>query len=225
MGVLHGHALQIARCLHGPSSVIWLVLIAVHVVVYLGRALIDSSGDLRPATRSRVPGATWRSYALAATLIFGVVAGAATRSLPTPLDRPATPPRSQPPAANRERANNRGSSDSWRTKSEIRPGDAKLCAEASESDLVWFRNLRTSEHQPNTAKYPGLLAVLRSPRFWLVGRAWRDWRGLAPPSVDSRNRGPRRQPWPPSLRAKCSAQERARVERRPRRLSTRSFIR
>ena len=78
MGILHGHALQIVRRLHGPSSVIWLVLIAVHVVVYLRRALISSSGDLRATTRPRVPGATWRSYALAVTLIFGVVAGAVT---------------------------------------------------------------------------------------------------------------------------------------------------
>jgi hypothetical protein len=78
MGVLHGHALQIARSLHGPSSVIWLLLIAVHVVVYLRRALISGSGDLRATTRPRVPGATWRSYALAATLILGLVAGAAT---------------------------------------------------------------------------------------------------------------------------------------------------
>ena len=78
MGILHGPALQIARRLHGPSSVIWLVLIAVHVVVYLRRALISSRGDLRATTRPRVPGATWRSYALAATLILGLVAGAAT---------------------------------------------------------------------------------------------------------------------------------------------------
>lgn len=110
MGILHGHALQIARRLHGPSSVIWLVLIAVHVVVYLRRALIDSSGDLRPTTRSRAPGATWRSSALIATLIFGVVAGAVTISsqhrwidLPRHHDRH--------PALQTGSANNRGSSD------------------------------------------------------------------------------------------------------------------
>lgn len=78
MGILHGHALQVARRLHGPSSVIWLVLIGVHVLVYLKRALTSSSEELRSTTRREVQGATWRSYTLAAALIFGLVAGAAT---------------------------------------------------------------------------------------------------------------------------------------------------
>ena len=37
--------------------------------------------------------------------------------------------------------------------------------------------------RPNTSRTPlrtfGSLAVLPSPRVWLVRRAWRDWRGLA----------------------------------------------
>ena len=78
MGVLHGHALQIARRLHGPASVIWLLLIAVHVLVYLKRALTSSREDLRSTTRREVQGATWRTYTLAAALILGLVAGAAT---------------------------------------------------------------------------------------------------------------------------------------------------
>ena len=78
MGILHGHALQIARRLHGPSSVIWLVLVGVHVLVYLKRALTDSGKDLRPATRGDVQGATWRSYTLATAVLLGVVAGAAS---------------------------------------------------------------------------------------------------------------------------------------------------
>jgi hypothetical protein len=78
MGVLHGHALHVARRLHGPASVSWLVLVGIHVVVYLKRALTDGSRDLNPATRPRVPGATWRTYALAAALIVGLVVGAAT---------------------------------------------------------------------------------------------------------------------------------------------------
>ncbi len=77
MGILHGHALQIARRLHGPTSVIWLTLIGVHVLVYVKRALTDSGDDLRSTTRREVQGATWRSYALAAALILGLVAGAA----------------------------------------------------------------------------------------------------------------------------------------------------
>ncbi len=78
MGVLHEHALQIARRLHGPAAVIWLVLVGVHVVVYLKRALSSSSEDLRLTTRREVQGATWRSYSLAAALILGLVVGAAT---------------------------------------------------------------------------------------------------------------------------------------------------
>jgi len=77
MGVLHGHALQIARRLHGPAAAIWVVLIGVHVLVYLKRALASSSEDVRSATRREVQGATWRSYALAAALIIGLVAGIA----------------------------------------------------------------------------------------------------------------------------------------------------
>ncbi len=69
MGILHGHALQIARRLHGPSSVIWLVLIGVHVLVYLKRALTNSREDLRPTTRRDVQGSTWRTYTLAAALM------------------------------------------------------------------------------------------------------------------------------------------------------------
>lgn len=78
MGVLHGHALQIARRLHGPASVVWLVAVGVHVLVYLRRAITDSSRDLRPATRSRVRGASWRTYGVVAAVALGVVAGAAT---------------------------------------------------------------------------------------------------------------------------------------------------
>jgi hypothetical protein len=77
MGILHGHALQIARRLHGPAAVIWLVLIGVHVVVYLKRALTSSSEDVRSTTRRDVQGATWRVYTLTAALIVGLVAGIA----------------------------------------------------------------------------------------------------------------------------------------------------
>ena len=77
MGILHGHALDIARRLHGPAAVIWIVLIAVHVVVYLKRALTSSSEDARSTTRREVQGATWRSYTLAAALVVGLIAGIA----------------------------------------------------------------------------------------------------------------------------------------------------
>lgn len=78
MGVLHGQALQLARRLHGPTAVIWLVLIGVHVLVYARRALTSSSRDLRLATRPVVTGVTWRGYALAAALSLGLIAGVAT---------------------------------------------------------------------------------------------------------------------------------------------------
>jgi hypothetical protein len=77
MGLLHGQALQLARRLHGPASVIWLLLIGVHVLVYLRRAVRDYGRDLRPSTRPTVPGARGRSYVLAAALGLGLLAGAA----------------------------------------------------------------------------------------------------------------------------------------------------
>jgi hypothetical protein len=78
MGLLHGQGLQLARRHHGPASVAWLVLIGVHVLVYLRRALLRSSEDVVTARRGVVRGANWRAWALAAALIAGIVAGAAT---------------------------------------------------------------------------------------------------------------------------------------------------
>lgn len=42
MGFLHGGALQWARRLHGPASVGWMILLGLHVLVYLRRALHES---------------------------------------------------------------------------------------------------------------------------------------------------------------------------------------
>jgi hypothetical protein len=78
MGFLHGHPLQIARNLHGPASVIWLGLLGLHVLVYLGRALRRTALDALPAMRKSVPGRTARAYALAAVVVGGLVLGAAT---------------------------------------------------------------------------------------------------------------------------------------------------
>ncbi len=77
MGFLHGQALQLARRLHGPASVVWLLLIGVHVLVYLRRALRDWSRDLRPGTRWAIPGARPRAYVVAAALSLGLLVGAA----------------------------------------------------------------------------------------------------------------------------------------------------
>jgi hypothetical protein len=78
MGLLHGNALQIARRLHGPASVIWLLLLGLHVVVYLRRALTSTAHDAVPAKREPVPGTSARVYALAFVVICGLVVGAAT---------------------------------------------------------------------------------------------------------------------------------------------------
>ena len=78
MGILHGHALTVARRLHGPASVVWIVLVGVHVLVYLKRALISSSEDVAPSSRASVRGASARAYLLATAVVSGVVIGIAT---------------------------------------------------------------------------------------------------------------------------------------------------
>jgi hypothetical protein len=78
MGLVHGSALQIARRIHGPASVIWLGLLGLHVLVYLGRAVTRAAGDVRPRTRDLTRGATARAYALAAAVTCGLILGAAT---------------------------------------------------------------------------------------------------------------------------------------------------
>jgi hypothetical protein len=78
MGILHGHTLQVARRLHGPASVVWLVPLGLHVLVYLRRALRSTAQDARPRKRQPVCGTTARAYALAIVVITGLVVGAAT---------------------------------------------------------------------------------------------------------------------------------------------------
>jgi hypothetical protein len=78
MGLLHGHALDIARRLHGPSSVVWMILVGVHVLVYLKRAITTSSEEVKLATRAAVPGARVRLYLLATAIVAGIVVGTAT---------------------------------------------------------------------------------------------------------------------------------------------------
>lgn len=77
MGFLHGQALEIARRLHGPASVIWLLLLGIHVLVYLGRALSRTADDVLPAERTSVRGKTARLYVLATAVVCGLVLGAA----------------------------------------------------------------------------------------------------------------------------------------------------
>jgi hypothetical protein len=77
MGFLHGHPLEIARRLHGPASVIWLLLLGLHVLVYLGRALRRTADDILTVDRAPVPGKSARLYALATAVVCGVLLGAA----------------------------------------------------------------------------------------------------------------------------------------------------
>jgi len=76
MGVLHGHALVVARRLHGPASVVWLVLFGVHALVYFRRALIGSSKEL--ADGRSVAGRRRRAAVIAAAVALGLVIGAGT---------------------------------------------------------------------------------------------------------------------------------------------------
>lgn len=81
MGILHGHALVVARRLHGPASVLWLLLVGVHVLVYLKRALVSSKQDVSAVSRASVRGARGRAYLLAVAIVAGTVVGAATLPL------------------------------------------------------------------------------------------------------------------------------------------------
>jgi len=78
MGVLHGQSLRLARDLHGPASVVWMIVLGIHVLVYLRRALVSAKEDLVPASRSAVRGAGARSILLVASLVAGLAAGAGT---------------------------------------------------------------------------------------------------------------------------------------------------
>jgi hypothetical protein len=78
MGLLHGRELQIARNLHGPAAVIWLALLGLHVLVYLGRAWTRTADDALPAKRRPLSGARDRAFAVAAAVILGLALGVAT---------------------------------------------------------------------------------------------------------------------------------------------------
>jgi hypothetical protein len=78
MGLVHGQALDWARRLHGPASVIWLSLLALHVLVYFTRAVRRTAEDATSEPRRRARGAAVRGLALAAAIVSGVVIAAAT---------------------------------------------------------------------------------------------------------------------------------------------------
>ena len=78
MGVTHGEALRIARQVHGPSSVVWLIAIGIHVLVYGLRALRAIAADLAARSRAAVSGGRLRAAVVAATIVAGVAVGLAT---------------------------------------------------------------------------------------------------------------------------------------------------
>jgi hypothetical protein len=77
MGILHGHALVVARRLHGPASVVWIILFGIHAVVYLKRALVSGGEEITPAGRS-VRGQRARAQLIGSAVITGLVIAAAT---------------------------------------------------------------------------------------------------------------------------------------------------
>jgi hypothetical protein len=78
MAFVHGNSLVVARRLHGPVSVLWMVLIGVHVLVYLKRAFISSKHDVTAASRASVRGARGRTYLLAGAIVAGVLIAGST---------------------------------------------------------------------------------------------------------------------------------------------------
>jgi hypothetical protein len=78
MGLVHGHALALARRLHGPAAFGWTVLVGAHVLAYLRRALWSAREDVVPRTRRAVVGAAGRVLALGTAVAAGVVLGMAT---------------------------------------------------------------------------------------------------------------------------------------------------
>lgn len=78
MGLVHGNALSLARRIHGPAAFCWTLLIGVHVLAYLRRALWSAREEIVPRTRRAAVGAAGRLVALGAAIAAGVVLGTAT---------------------------------------------------------------------------------------------------------------------------------------------------
>jgi hypothetical protein len=69
IGFTHGTALHVARRLHGPAAVGWMIALGLHTLVYLGRALRE--------TTMRT-GAKLRAGIVGLTLVAAIVVGVAT---------------------------------------------------------------------------------------------------------------------------------------------------
>lgn len=78
MGILHGQSLRVARQLHGPASVIWMLTLGLHVLVYLGRAIRTTREEVTPGSRASVRGARWRTYVLIGAIVAAIGGGVGT---------------------------------------------------------------------------------------------------------------------------------------------------
>jgi hypothetical protein len=78
MGLVHGEALRVARRIHGPASVLWMIVLGVHVLAYGIRALRAFGDDVQPRRRREASGARWRTYLVVSTLVLGLAIGLAT---------------------------------------------------------------------------------------------------------------------------------------------------
>lgn len=77
MGFLHGRSLTVARRLHGPAAAIWVVLVGLHIIVYLRRALGGAAAEVVAAKRTAVLGARARTALLLVAVAAGVAVAAA----------------------------------------------------------------------------------------------------------------------------------------------------
>jgi hypothetical protein len=64
--------------LHGPASVVWLVLVGLHMLVYLRRALTSGSEDVVSSTRASARGVRARVYLVSIVFVAGLAIGIAT---------------------------------------------------------------------------------------------------------------------------------------------------
>ncbi|HEY2327702.1 MAG TPA: hypothetical protein VGH52_09480 [Gaiellaceae bacterium] len=67
LGLTHGTVLHVARRLHGPAAVGWMVTLGLHTLVYLGRALREATARNGAKLRAGIVGLT-----LVAALVVGV---------------------------------------------------------------------------------------------------------------------------------------------------------
>lgn len=77
MGFVHGSALQLARRIHGPAAFFWTVLVGLHVLMYIRRAVRSTAEDITPRTRREAAGAAVRTVLVAGAIAGGVAIGVA----------------------------------------------------------------------------------------------------------------------------------------------------